>query len=323
MLRPEAGEVVEYPLPSAIAQSNAGQAVGSGPWELAFDSEGDLWINEFFDATVARLDTSLIEGGACDQLVQGENPCVEDVLVASDGSDYKTIHSLSIGSDELIWFAVTDTASNYSSASGSRLGFVSPSDAYSVVFLPQREDSKWFTGIAHDQWTGDIWVAGFDEHELSRLTLTEGATDGGQCASDPDLCDGVDTDGDGCTDAEEMGPDAQFGGRRDPANFWDFYDTPNAAGVRDGSIDLPNDILSVVLRLLSSDANGTANLNRYSDPMAPLPADPKAYHPAFDRTPAAAGRPAWETGPPDGQITLLDVVAVIMQYGHKCFSSAS
>lgn len=34
----------------------------------------------------------------------------------------------------------------------------------------------------------------------------------------------TDSDGDGCTDAEELGLQPELGGDRDPDNFWDFYD---------------------------------------------------------------------------------------------------
>ncbi|MCH7511120.1 MAG: hypothetical protein IIB19_02025, partial [Chloroflexi bacterium] len=43
----------------------------------------------------------------------------------------------------------------------------------------------------------------------------------------------IDTDGDGCLDNRENGPDETLGGRRDYLNFWDFFD-PN----RDRSVTL-------------------------------------------------------------------------------------
>ena len=42
-----------------------------------------------------------------------------------------------------------------------------------------------------------------------------------------------DTDGDGCSDLEEYGSVANLGGIRDPDDFWDYFDTPNASNVRD------------------------------------------------------------------------------------------
>ena len=37
-----------------------------------------------------------------------------------------------------------------------------------------------------------------------------------------------DTDDDGCSDAEELGDDPQRGGKRDPNDYWDFYDVAPA-----------------------------------------------------------------------------------------------
>ena len=58
-----------------------------------------------------------------------------------------------------------------------------------------------------------------------------------------------DTDGDGCSDVRENGPDETLGGLRDYKNPYDFYDVlgPEAALPADGVIDLPNDILGVIL----------------------------------------------------------------------------
>ena len=36
----------------------------------------------------------------------------------------------------------------------------------------------------------------------------------------------VDSDGDGCSDAQELGSDWKLGGQRDPNNKWDFWDVP-------------------------------------------------------------------------------------------------
>jgi hypothetical protein len=114
-----------------------------------------------------------------------------------------------------------------------------------------------------------------------------------------------------------MGPDEQLGGRRDPGSPWDFYDTPNLNNERDGKIDLPNDILAVVMRIGTHDSNGFADINRFSDPNTPVPADVTAYHPAYDRS-APQGDDAWDLGPPDGRINLIDVLGIILQYGHSC-----
>jgi hypothetical protein len=49
----------------------------------------------------------------------------------------------------------------------------------------------------------------------------------------------VDTDKDGCTDAEEVGTNANLGGRRHPGNYWDMYDVDDgtATGTPGGGVD--------------------------------------------------------------------------------------
>ena len=98
----------------------------------------------------------------------------------------------------------------------------------------------------------------------------------------------ADTDGDGCADLKELGPDEQSGGQRDPHNPWDFYDTNG-----DGVIDLTNDIFGVIL------AYGTDDVT-------------------YDRGPSA-GPNAWNMTAPDGLIDLSnDILGVIQQYQHSC-----
>ncbi|MCI0777055.1 MAG: hypothetical protein J4N95_02645 [Chloroflexi bacterium] len=80
---------------------------------------------------------------------------------------------------------------------------------------------------------------------------------------------------------------------------------------------MPNGLVSKVMRINADDSNGNAEINRYSDPKSPIPADITAYHPAFDRS-GPQGDDPWDLGPPDGYINLIDVLGVILQYGHSC-----
>ena len=117
----------------------------------------------------------------------------------------------------------------------------------------------------------------------------------------PKLPEPGDTDGDGCTDQQENGPDETLGGQRDFLNPWDFYDVlgPGAALPVDGVVDLPNDILGVIQHF------------------APLGTEP-AYDVQFDRGPRLTG-PAWNMTAPDGVIDLPnDILGVITQFNHRC-----
>lgn len=111
----------------------------------------------------------------------------------------------------------------------------------------------------------------------------------------------LDTDQDGCSDKAEVGPRPQLGGGRNPNNFWDFFDTPP----RDKVISV-KDIGNVVRRFGSM---GDAGIDPLSDP----PASPE-YHTAFDRTPA----PNQLTGPPNGSISITDIMLSVLQFGHSC-----
>ena len=106
-----------------------------------------------------------------------------------------------------------------------------------------------------------------------------------------------DTDGDGCLNGREVGPNEFLGGQRDPLNPYDFYDVAGPGGP-DQFIDLPNDILGVILHF------------------APGGAPP--YDVTFDRGPND-GLNLWNTTAPDGVIDLPnDVLGVIGSFNHSC-----
>lgn len=118
----------------------------------------------------------------------------------------------------------------------------------------------------------------------------------------------VDTDRDGCTDAAELGDDPRLGGQRDPNNFWDFYDTPTPkAYERDRTVTVAD--MSAILGRFGS--YGFSSI----DPLS-RPPPPPAYHTAYDR--GYAGGPLWRSGPPDGRISIVDLILVSSQFGHNC-----
>ena len=115
---------------------------------------------------------------------------------------------------------------------------------------------------------------------------------------------GPDADGDGCSDLRESGSDETLGGLRDWQNPWDFYDVVGGGGgPPDRIIDLPNDILGVILHF--------------------SPQGQPPYDVQFDRGPATAaaggGPNPWNMTAPDGVIDLPnDILGVIQQYNHDC-----
>jgi hypothetical protein len=105
--------------------------------------------------------------------------------------------------------------------------------------------------------------------------------------------DNDDSDGDGCTDAQELASDPTLGGQRDYLNPWDYFN-PSEDGLN--RID---DITAVVLKY-------GHDLGVYGD-----------YDTKFDRTELTGGNP-WQFDAPDGQIRIFDITAAIRSYAHDC-----
>jgi subtilisin family serine protease len=103
-----------------------------------------------------------------------------------------------------------------------------------------------------------------------------------------------DSDGDGCTDGEELGSDPALGGLRNPLNPWDLYDPTN-----DGAVNMLDDIFAI------ANAFGPAGGANYLEKL--------------DRSPPPPGVDPWHLGPPDGVITLNDdILGAVRQFGHRC-----
>ncbi len=124
----------------------------------------------------------------------------------------------------------------------------------------------------------------------------------------PTAVPAIDSDGDGCSDVAELGPVAMLGGRRDPQNPWDFFDTPDLLNHRDLAVTV-SDLQRVIGRFGSTGDPGI-------DPLS-APGLPPAYHPAFDRAPPDAGDP-WDLQAANGSVTASDVFSLVVQFGHSC-----
>jgi hypothetical protein len=118
-----------------------------------------------------------------------------------------------------------------------------------------------------------------------------------------------DSDRDGCSDPRENGSNQMIGGLRNLKDFWDFFDTPGPGSVRDQAVSVA-DISRVVSRFGSSGTATTVNDALSNPPAAP------AYHAAFDR--GLTGPNPWNTGPPNGSITVADISRSVSSFGHSC-----
>jgi hypothetical protein len=107
-------------------------------------------------------------------------------------------------------------------------------------------------------------------------------------------------DGDGCTDAKEIGTNQLLGGRRDPTNPWDYFNPGGGGRVR------LLDVLMVVNQYYHDDNDGSPGLAPYA----------AGYTTATDRT--LLGPDPWNLGPPDGRQRVDDILNAVKQYFHDC-----
>jgi hypothetical protein len=116
---------------------------------------------------------------------------------------------------------------------------------------------------------------------------------GGNGAYDPS---DFDSDRDGCTNQQELGPNELLGGRRSPSNPSDFFDPDKTpASLRRHRI---GDVLAVI--------------GKYFVDVS----DPPSYSTQYDRT--YLGPNVWNLGLPNGQIRIDDVLAAVGSYFHDC-----
>jgi hypothetical protein len=123
-----------------------------------------------------------------------------------------------------------------------------------------------------------------------------------------DACD-LDDDGDGCSDIREVGAMASLGGRRNPLDYWDFYDVGRHRGVagvfgdenlnKDGVINLQDAL--IILDAFGQEGVHVTDLDRYiPDLLQPW-------------------RTAADNEPPTGdKVTFVDVFANLESFGHSC-----
>ena len=210
-----------------------------------------------------------------------------------------------------------ETAGNCASDLGVRVYFSNESDVDAGPFLVRVNGVEQAVGGLPQRETATLWFNGYDTGlnflfvDSSSQVVETDETNNGLFGLLSVTCGPVatntatptppattqpgsgDTDGDGCADERENGPDETQGGLRDPLNPNDFYDVNG-----DGVIDLFNDILGVIFH--------------YSLDGGP------PYDVKFDRGPSAGPNP-WNMTAPDGVIDLFtDILGVIQQHGHSC-----
>jgi len=133
----------------------------------------------------------------------------------------------------------------------------------------------------------------------------------------------ADCDDDGCSDRDEV--DMQF----DPTKWFDFFDVPvptnqdmTPNGVKNQAINL-GDVLAVLFYVGTAENHGmNANGVDYDsvkgscDVNGDTVADEEGL--CFDRTAGPELNPPWDAGPPDGAISISDVLTAVAQVGLNC-----
>ena len=134
---------------------------------------------------------------------------------------------------------------------------------------------------------------------------------------------GIDSDNDGCSDDQELGSSVALGGLRDPDNPWDFFDTPASSqtgrGIavnRDKEVNIV-DVGAIILRFGAVSDPPLTEEEALTQAFT-APSDLTSYHAGFDRGGSIPGQKPWNLLPPDGSINILDLGAVIIQFGHTC-----
>ena len=190
-LNPDTGQIIELPLPPTINTDPDSPAalVGSGPWELDFDSNGNLWVTEYFDATILKIDPSLMGTEDCLHLdANDQNPCITEVYEGLNPAQDAYIHTLDIAPDGKIWFVLSKDEQTIGSKeinTAGQVGFIDPTHDSAAVLLPilrSQYTPDWpvnvvvdgigeAAGVVVHPQSGDIYFMESSERQLGRLHL--------------------------------------------------------------------------------------------------------------------------------------------------------
>jgi outer membrane protein assembly factor BamB len=247
------------------------------------------------------------------------SPAVADGKVYVGAYDRK-VYCLDASSGTFIWSYPT----------GSIL-LSSPAVADGKVYIGSED----YNVYCLDASTGArIWSYGTGSYVYSSPAVADGriyvgSSDGEVYAFGPP----PDSDGDGCTDSEELAgapaPKPGSTGAYDPMDPYDFYDLPVPAepdmtpnGPKNRAVTIA-DVLAVLFYVGTSDG-GSLNGNGVDYDSVKGSCDwnadtaPDKEGLCYDRSPSALPNPPWDAGPPDGAVSIQDVLAVVAQVGLDC-----
>jgi hypothetical protein len=233
----------------------------------------------------AKLNTAL-------RLAQGDNPCAStNVLEAFiNQAQASTFHSLLIGQAHNIIDQLT-----------------------AAITCPPDPDTD-------ADLMGDSAEVTLKTNPADRDTDADIASDGLELletGSDPLV---IDTDRDGCADGEEpelVNSDERNGGRRNPLSFWDFMDEYTGMPPSRNRTVSVDDIGALVARFGAQRGSPPTKQEALAEALAP-PTTSTGYHASADRNGSIPGQDPWDLNPPNGVISIGDIGAVVVQFGHGC-----
>lgn len=159
---------------------------------------------------------------------------------------------------------------------------------------------------------------------LLQETDGDGLSDAFEYVTSNTITTNPNTDGDGCGDAEELLPNPDLGGDRNPLDPWDFFDGPNPTlspsqpnGTRNKVINV-SDALSVVMYIGTQNGGGpNANGVSYN---ADVDGDGVWDGREYDRNPTLTPGKPWRSSAPNGVINIQDALTLLNSIGDVCTS---
>jgi len=130
-----------------------------------------------------------------------------------------------------------------------------------------------------------------------------------------------DSDGDGCPDVRESGPDHRSGGQRNGNDPYDFFDVPSpalltgsVAGTGDGAISI-RDVISILAYVGTSAQNPATPNGAGATYGSDLNHNGVLDGREYDRS---SGTAAWAPGAPDGAVSIGDAIIALNSVGDNC-----